>query len=177
MPRFQLLTWCVCSSLRFKHAVINTWNQHAAASKYLLTYLIPGARVLDVGCGSGYTTGLFHVLTSPGGAVVGIDHIPALTDLSKKNLVNAGFRNAIAAEELQIVTGDGRAGHEPQAPFDAIHVGAAAPEVPQALLDQLKAPGRMFIPVGETMQRILLIDKDAEGKITQEPIMDVMVRA
>lgn len=60
-------------------------------------------------------------------------------------------------------------------PYDAIHVGAAAPTLPQPLVDQLAMPGRMFIPVGTSSQVILQVDKDAEGKVTQQRLLDVMV--
>lgn len=62
------------------------------------------------------------------------------------------------------------------APYDAIHVGAAAPTLPDALVDQLKSPGRMFIPVGTMNQAILQVDKDANGQVTQKELFDVMVR-
>jgi protein-L-isoaspartate(D-aspartate) O-methyltransferase len=61
-------------------------------------------------------------------------------------------------------------------PYDAIHVGAAAPEIPQALVDQLATPGRMFIPIGTVSQKIFHIDKDENGAVTETPIMGVMVR-
>jgi hypothetical protein len=62
------------------------------------------------------------------------------------------------------------------APFDAIHVGAAAPSIPQALIDQLAQPGRMFIPVGEFSQDIIQVDKDENGNVTQKELFGVMVR-
>lgn len=63
-----------------------------------------------------------------------------------------------------------------QAPYDAIHVGAAAPTLPDALVAQLKSPGRMFIPVGTISQVILQVDKDETGNITSKELFGVMVR-
>lgn len=75
-----------------------------------------------------------------------------------------------------MVAGDGRQGHGDLAPYDAIHVGAAAPTLPHELVDQLKSPGRMFIPVGTFSQQILQIDKDENGRVTKKELMGVMVR-
>ena len=71
--------------------------------------------------------------------------------------------------------GDGYRGWPQKAPFDAIVVTAAAPQVPQALVAQLKAGGKMVIPVGapgET-QELLLITKDADGKTRQKLVLPV----
>lgn len=62
-------------------------------------------------------------------------------------------------------------------PYDAIHVGAASEKLPQALVDQLKAPGRMFIPVGTHIQAIWQVEKDAKGRVTKKELMDVTVSA
>lgn len=64
------------------------------------------------------------------------------------------------------VEGDGWAGWKEHAPYNAIHVGAAAKSVPQQLLDQLASPGRMVIPVGTHTQMLQVVDKDAQGKVT-----------
>ena len=61
------------------------------------------------------------------------------------------------------------------APYDAIHVGAAAPTLPDALVHQLASPGRMFIPVGEDQQSVLQVDKDEQGNVTKQALFDVMV--
>lgn len=61
-------------------------------------------------------------------------------------------------------------------PYDAIHVGAAAPTVPAALLDQLAKGGRMFIPVGTHSQWIEHVDKDEDGNVTKTRVMGVRVR-
>ncbi|GJN27256.1 hypothetical protein PR202_gb15261 [Eleusine coracana subsp. coracana] len=64
------------------------------------------------------------------------------------------------------VGSDGRLGFPDAAPYDAIHVGAAAPEIPQPLLEQLKPGGRMVIPVGSYMQELQVVDKNADGSIS-----------
>lgn len=69
----------------------------------------------------------------------------------------------IIISEIFISEGDGRLGFEEGGPYDAIHVGAASPSIPDALLDQLKSPGRMIIPVGTHNQVLLQITKDENG--------------
>jgi hypothetical protein len=61
---------------------------------------------------------------------------------------------------------DGREGWPEFAPYDAIHVGAAAPEIPQPLIDQLKPGGRMVIPVGNIFQDLKVVDKNSDGSIS-----------
>lgn len=67
-------------------------------------------------------------------------------------------------------------GHAVAGPYDCIHVGAAAPAIPQELIDQLAQPGRLFIPVGTGVQEIIQVDKDDRGKIQQKRLFGVMVR-
>ena len=76
---------------------------------------------------------------------------------------------------MVLVCGDGRQGYLPNAPYDAIHVGAAAPVVPQALLQQLKPGGRMVIPVGSQggKQTLDQYDKALDGKIQKTTLMGV----
>ena len=62
-------------------------------------------------------------------------------------------------------------------PYDAIHVGAAAPTLPPSLVDQLARPGRMFIPIGEWDQNVWQVDKDAEGNVTKKMLFGVSVRS
>ncbi|KAI0346660.1 protein-L-isoaspartate O-methyltransferase [Trametopsis cervina] len=159
-------------------ATISAPHMHAYAIEHLLPYLKPGAKVLDVGSGSGYLSAvLYHLVVSPSGTegkVVAIEHIPELVDWAVDNLKKDGLGNALSDRRLIMMAGDGRKGYVQEAPYDAIHVGAAAPTMPQALVDQLASPGRMFIPVGTDRQVIILVDKDASGNVREEEIMNVM---
>lgn len=81
--------------------------------QHLLPYLHPGARVLDVGSGSGYLSAvLHHLLAGEGqaGKVVGIDHISELAEWSVQNLEKDGLGDALKSKEIEIVAGDGRLG-------------------------------------------------------------------
>lgn len=158
-------------------ATISAPHMHAHASENLLPFLKPGSRVLDVGSGSGYTCAVFHHLVSSEekkGKVVGIDHIPELVDWSVENLKRDNLAHAVSeTKEIEMIAGDGRQGYAAAGPYDAIHVGAAAPTLPQALVDQLAKPGRMFIPVGNFSQDILQVDKDEEGNVTRKKLFAV----
>lgn len=68
------------------------------------------------------------------------------------------------------------AGYPQKGPYEAIHVGAAARTIPPALVEQLASPGRMIIPVGTYSQRLMQVDKDARGEVTQKDLFGVVVR-
>ncbi|KAF8496494.1 protein-L-isoaspartate O-methyltransferase [Russula emetica] len=138
-----------------------------------------GTRVLDVGAGSGYLTSVFYHLVrdtqpQPHAVVVGIEHIPTLTALAEKNIRSDGLGKAIDERGIVLVTGDGRLGYAEKGPYDAIHVGAAARTIPPALVEQLATPGRMIIPVGTYSQKLMQVDKDAQGQITQRDLFGVV---
>lgn len=154
-------------------ATISAPHMHAYAAQYLLPYLRPGAKVLDVGSGSGYLAAVFHHLVSPDGKVIGIDHIPELVEFSVDNLKKDDLGKALENGQIEMVVGDGRQGYPKGGPYDAIHVGAAAPTLPQPLVDQLACPGSMFIPVGVTYQQILQVNKDTNGNVTKTELMGV----
>lgn len=117
---------------------------HAAACESLLPYLNPGARVLDIGSGSGYLTHVLAELVKPGGGeVVGVEHISALVELARGNTAKSvEGRELLESGAIRYVKGDGRLGWKEDGPYDAIHVGAAAAGQNQVLIEQLKAPGR-----------------------------------
>ncbi|KIX07162.1 protein-L-isoaspartate O-methyltransferase [Rhinocladiella mackenziei CBS 650.93] len=166
-------------------ATISAPHMHASACESLLPFMPEnaGARVLDIGSGSGYLTHvLANIVCGPegtgAGKVVGIDHIEGLVELSRENMRRSEEgRRLLDTGKVELVTGDGRKGYAAAAPYDAIHVGAAASELHQDLVDQLKSPGRMFIPVedrdGWGSQWIWVVDKDKNGKVTKRKDMGV----
>jgi protein-L-isoaspartate(D-aspartate) O-methyltransferase len=148
---------------------------HANACESLLTCLEPGSKVLDIGSGSGYLTAVLANLVGPSGSVVGIDHIQPLVDMSTANMAKSEEgRKMLDSGQVKFVKGDGRKGWEEDAPYDAIHVGAAAAEHHKVLVDQLKAPGRLFVPVEEAhLQHIYVIDKNEDGSVERKKLYGV----
>lgn len=109
------------------------------------------------------------------GLVIGIEHHPKLVDFSIENL-NSDDAAMIKSGKLKIIQGDGRLGCPEYAPYDAIHVGAAAAEIPDKLLEQLKNGGRMICPVGPAgeTQQLVQYDKNSNGEITKKTLMAVV---
>lgn len=125
----------------------------------------PGDKVLEVGTGLGYQAAVLAELAH---AVYTIEIVEPLGRSAAGVLAAAGYWN------VQPRIGDGYRGWPEEAPFDAIMVTAAAPEVPQPLLDQLKAGGRLVIPLGARgAQSLYVIEKDVRGGITRRKIIDV----
>ena len=159
-------------------ATISAPHMHAHCLEVLRPWLKPGARVLDVGSGTGYLTALFAQFVGEKGLVVGVDHIPDLVSQSEKNLRADGKARLLDDGVVALAAADGRLGDpEDRGPFDAIHVGAAAPTLPQALVDQLAPGGRLVCPVGPEggAQELVAADKSADGeKITRRALMGVV---
>jgi protein-L-isoaspartate(D-aspartate) O-methyltransferase len=125
---------------------ISAPHMHAKACEAVVDFLKPGARVLDVGSGSGYLTHVLAELVKPGGTVVGVEHIQPLVDLAHRNTAkSAEGRELLANGSITYVKADGRkgwTGKGGEEGYDVIHVGAAAVGFHQELIDQLKKPGR-----------------------------------
>jgi protein-L-isoaspartate(D-aspartate) O-methyltransferase len=119
-----------------------------------LAQVRPGARVLEVGTGSGYQAAVFAVL---GAEVYTIEIVPALASRARETLSRLGYGS------VHVRAGDGYRGWPDAAPFEAIVVTAAAPHVPQPLLDQLAPGGRLVIPVGEEDQELEVLVRTAQG--------------
>ena len=197
---------------------------HATALEHLSGHLLPGARALDVGSGTGFLSACMARMVGIAGRVIGVDHIQQLVEKSLENVksdessllrdlrvldAKGGSLHEFCVTKdedseslaacgdnvdefvasqptlrgpLSLVVGDGRLGYPAAAPFDAIHVGAAAPEVPEALISQLAPGGRMIIPVGpeasrsavETEQFLLCVDKRVDGMVETKKLMAVI---
>ncbi len=107
--------------------------------------------ILEIGTGCGYQAA---ILASLGRRIVTLERLSNLAASAKQRLDTLGFTN------IEFVTGDGTLGDATWAPYDAIIVTAAAPQLPQPLYEQLKPGGRIVIPIGDKqIQRLLLIQK------------------
>jgi protein-L-isoaspartate(D-aspartate) O-methyltransferase len=130
---------------------------------YIVSYMTevidpkPGQKILEVGTGSGYQAAVLAELV---GEVYTIELEPRLAMTARQRLERLGYRN------VHVKTGDGYKGWPDKAPFDAIMVTCGAKEVPEPLFEQLKAGGRMVIPVGDWRegQTLRLITKEPGGR-------------
>jgi protein-L-isoaspartate(D-aspartate) O-methyltransferase len=113
--------------------------------------------VLEVGAGSGYAAA---VLGSLAARVVALEIVEPLARQARSNLDRSGRGGNVIVMES-----DGGLGFAEYAPYDAISVAAAAPEIPEALLKQLKDPGRMVIPVGSRDDQELRVITKRDGRI------------
>lgn len=116
-----------------------------------------GMKVLEIGTGSGYQTG---ILVNMGAKVFSIERQRELYDKARLLLDKLGMR-------VRLFYGDGYQGLPAFAPFDRILVTCGAPYIPQPLVDQLKPGARMVIPVGADKQDMVLLEKDADGVVKQ----------
>ena len=132
-----------------------------------LLHVPAGAKVLDVGSGSGWTTALLGQLTGPTGSVLGVEVVPALVELGRGHLARA----AVPCARIEAAT-PGVLGAPDQAPFDRILVSADPGDIPEALEQQLAVGGRMVLPADDVMW---VVDRDASG-IHREPVMGYRFR-
>jgi len=152
---------------------ISAPHMHATALELLEEKIKkPGSRTLDIGSGSGYLTSCLARLSGSNSKVIGIDIVEPLVEWSIHN-INNDDPDLIKSGRVVIKYGDGWKGDPENAPFDAIHVGAAAEELPEILVNQLKPEGRLIIPVGTWDQQLLQVDKDYNGKVIVTAVMGV----
>jgi protein-L-isoaspartate(D-aspartate) O-methyltransferase len=126
-----------------------TISQPSVHARYLELLALTGhERVLEIGTGSGYQTVLLSHLAAQ---VFSVERIPALLDRARAAIHQSNARN------ISLLLGDGTLGWRDYAPYDAILVSAAAPEVPPPLREQLAEGGRLLIPLGTRDEQVLSV--------------------
>jgi protein-L-isoaspartate(D-aspartate) O-methyltransferase len=140
---------------------------------YIVAWMLEALRLrgrekaLDVGVGSGYQAALLSVLCD---RVIGIERVPALAERASRRLEELGYAN------VRVILADGTLGYEEEAPYDAIVVGAGAPEVPEPLVKQLAIGGRLVVPIGDRyLQHMAIVTRTERGTTTDEGIGCVFV--
>jgi protein-L-isoaspartate(D-aspartate) O-methyltransferase len=125
-----------------------------------LAELQPHHVALDVGLGSGYQAAVLSRLCA---RVIGIELLPELADEARERLAALGFDN------ISVYCGDGSLGLPEHAPYDAILVAAASPNIPAPLTEQLRVGGRLVIPVGPNrVQTLTVVIRNESGIATEE---------
>ena len=121
----------------------------------------PTARALDVGTGSGYQAAVLGELCRN---VYSIEIVESLAAGSKKLLKELGYKN------IEVRQGDGYRGWKEHAPFDLIIVAAAPDHVPQPLIEQLAIGGRLVIPLGQSVQKLEVFEKQPDGSLQRKTV-------
>ena len=130
-----------------------------------------GDKLLEVGAGSGYGAALARELVGHTGLVVAIEINPLTYSFAEANLLERGYN------DILLILGDGSLGYVDAAPYDAICITAACPNIPKPLMEQLRAPGKLLAPVGKTSslfgQDLVMVEKDVKGRINRKNLMKV----
>lgn len=112
-----------------------------------------GDKVLDVGAGSGWSTALLGRIIGAKGKVYGVEIMPTLLEVGRRNLQNAEIYNAI------VVPAEKTLGYQKEAPYNKILVSAYMDELPQSLMEQLTAGGTLVIPIKNDIVKVTKIDE------------------
>ena len=116
--------------------------------------LQPHERVLEIGTGSGYQAAVLSQLVDN---VFSIEIVESLAQRAQETLTKLGLTN------VTVRAGDGYQGWPDEAPFDAIILTAAPEHIPQPLLDQLAVGGRLILPLGKAVQKLMLMKRIQDG--------------
>jgi protein-L-isoaspartate(D-aspartate) O-methyltransferase len=147
------------TALRIGHGQTNSQPSTVRAMLSLLD-VAPGHRVLDVGCGSGWTTALLGHLVGADGEVVGVEIVPELVTWGRANL----SAYAMGWTRIEAASPD-RLGWPAGAPYDRVLVSAEASRVPTALVDQLADDGVLVVPV---RGRMTVVERSEDGPRVRE---------
>ncbi|KAJ5071444.1 protein-l-isoaspartate(d-aspartate) o-methyltransferase [Anaeramoeba ignava] len=148
------------------NATISAPHIYGIFLELLKDHLQPGASVLDLGGGTGYSSALFGSIVGKKGKVVSIEHIPELSNLARSNLEKE-LPKLWKSNVFEILEMDGFNGYPKLAPYDVILIGAACEKIPKSLLLQLKPWGRLLSPVGpqDKSQYLTIVDKLPDGTV------------
>jgi protein-L-isoaspartate(D-aspartate) O-methyltransferase len=142
-----------------------TISQPWVQARYLELLALSGReRALEIGTGSGYQTALLAMLCD---AVFSVERIAGLAQRARETLAAADIRN------VTVLVGDGTLGWRPFAPYDAILVAAASPEIPGPLVEQLAPGGRMVIPLGDRANQTLTLVRREGDQLRTTTVADV----
>jgi protein-L-isoaspartate(D-aspartate) O-methyltransferase len=146
--------------LAYEDHPVSIGHRQTISQPYIVAYMTqalsprPGQRVLEIGTGSGYQAA---VLSEVVGEVYTIEIVAPLGERARATL------EALGHDNISFRIGDGYAGWPEAAPFDAIMLTAAPPEIPKPLLDQLAVGGVMIAPVGRGHQELIKIHRTPDG--------------
>lgn len=131
--------------------------------------LEPGHRVFEVGGGSGYHAAVAAEIVGPEGTVYTVERVGELARRARRTLDDRGYGGVV-----RVFEGDGSGGLPEQAPYDRSWVAAAAPDVPEPLVQQLRRPGVLLIPVGSrSSQDLVKVEKARDGSLRRTTITSV----
>lgn len=151
---------------------ISAPHMHAIMAEILAPFVVgrQPKKILDVGSGSGFLTCVLTAMSPLGSEVVGVEHVPELVK-SSSAVVRAHFPEWLDSGRLQFIQGDGLSLSNvvlASSAFDAIHVGAAAAEIPEAMVRMLAPGGCLVIPVASSHvdpQELVVVEKKADGSL------------
>jgi protein-L-isoaspartate(D-aspartate) O-methyltransferase len=130
-----------------------------------------GNHVLEIGAGSGWHASTIAEVIAPTdtpkrawGHIYTVEIVAGLAESARRNIENAGY-----GDRVTVMCGDGSKGYPDEAPYDRILVTAAAPDIPQLLIEQLRTKGILVIPVGGVhLYQTLLRVRKRDGEIVRE---------